>query len=176
MVEMSSQRTVGSRIRAWPALAFLALGLAACAGPLPDAAQPVSTASRPTLPLDSPTLYPAEVPSFVQVGLASWYGPHFARKLTASGERFDMNQLTAAHRSLPLATMVRVTNLANGRHVLLRINDRGPYAGARIIDVSREAAEMLGMKQDGVAQVRLEVFDVDQVKTLAASTRSFRTE
>jgi rare lipoprotein A len=176
MVETTQHRTAQSGVRAWPALALLTLGLAACAGPSPDAASPGPTASRPAMPLDRATLYPAEVPSFVQVGLASWYGPHFARKLTASGERFDMNQLTAAHRSLPLATMVRVTNLANGRHVLLRVNDRGPYAGARIIDVSREAAEMLGMKQDGVAQVRLEVFDADQVKTLAASTRSFRTE
>ena len=106
-------------------------------------------------------------------GYASWYGEP---QMTASGERFDKHALTAAHRSLPLATVVRVTNLANGRHVLLRINDRGPYAGGRIIDVSREAAELLGMKQDGVAQVRLEVFTADQVKTLAASTRSFRTE
>ena len=176
MVETTPHRTVRSRLRAWPALAMLTLGLAACAGPSPNAAPPMSMASPPSLPLDSPMLYPAEVPSFVQVGLASWYGPHFARKLTASGERFDMNDLTAAHRSLPLATMVRVTNLANGRHVVLRINDRGPYAGGRVIDVSREAAEMLGMKRDGVAQVRIEVFDADQVKTLASSTRSFRSE
>ena len=75
-----------------------------------------------------------------QVGLASWYGPHFHRKRTADGERFNMNALTAAHRTLPFNTYVRVTNLANGRSVIVRVNDRGPFVGDRIIDLSARAA------------------------------------
>lgn len=92
-----------------------------------------------------------------QTGVASWYGPEFHRKRTASGERFDMNALTAAHRSLPLDTLVRVTNLENGRAVVVRINDRGPYHRGRIIDLSAKAARLLDMREDGVARVRLDV-------------------
>jgi peptidoglycan lytic transglycosylase len=92
-----------------------------------------------------------------QVGLASWYGPHFQRKRTANGERFNMNGLTAAHRTLPFNAYVRVTNLANGRSVIVRINDRGPFVGDRIIDLSAKAARELGIEEDGVARVRLEL-------------------
>lgn len=95
--------------------------------------------------------------SFVQTGTASWYGRDFQRKRTASGERFNMNALTAAHRSLPLDTLVRVTNLENGRMVLVRINDRGPVRRDRVIDLSAAAARLLGMTEEGVARVRLEV-------------------
>ena len=104
----------------------------------------------------------ANPPPFSQVGLASWYGPHFNRKLTAEGERFDMNALTAAHRTLPLDSLVRVTNLENGRSVVVRINDRGPYARGRIIDLSARAARDLGMKEDGLARVRLELVNKGQ--------------
>ena len=91
------------------------------------------------------------------VGLASWYGGQFHGRLTASGESFDKNALTAAHRSLPFGTRVRVTNLANGRSLLLTINDRGPFVDGRIIDVSQRAAEQLGFKNKGITRVRLEV-------------------
>ena len=96
----------------------------------------------------------------VQIGQASWYGKAFAGKPTASGEIFDHELLTAAHRSLPLGTRVRVTNIANGKSVEVKINDRGPYAGARIIDLSRAAARALGMVEDGLAEVRLEAISV----------------
>jgi rare lipoprotein A len=86
-----------------------------------------------------------------QVGKASWYGPGFHGKKTASGERFDENALTAAHPRLPLGTKVRVTHLGNGKTVEVRINDRGPHGGGRIIDLSRAAAHRLAM--DGTARV-----------------------
>ena len=90
-----------------------------------------------------------------QVGKASWYGRIFQHKTTASGEPYDMNQFTAAHRTLPLGSWVKVTDLKNDRSVVVRINDRGPVARGRIIDLSYGAAKMLAMK--GVDQVRLEV-------------------
>lgn len=88
-------------------------------------------------------------------GRASWYGPNFHGKITANGEIFDMNELTAAHRTLPFNTMVRVDNLDNGRTIIVRINDRGPYVDNRIIDLSRKAAADLGMINSGTASVRL---------------------
>ncbi len=91
------------------------------------------------------------------VGVASWYGQGYHGRRTASGETFDMNALTAAHPSLPFGTRVRVTNLDNGRSVILRINDRGPFVKRRIIDVSRRAAEELGFVREGTTQVRVEV-------------------
>jgi rare lipoprotein A len=91
------------------------------------------------------------------VGQASWYGANFQGKLTASGEPFDMTELTAAHRTLPFGTRVRVINPGNGRSVVVRINDRGPFAGQRIIDLSRTAAELIGIKAKGVGRVRIEV-------------------
>lgn len=102
---------------------------------------------------------PGPSPSSSQVhrGLASWYGTGHHGKRTASGEKFDMRKLTAAHRSLPFGTRVRVTNLRNGRKVIVRINDRGPFGGGRIIDVSRAAAVALGMLSDGVVPVLLEI-------------------
>ena len=92
-----------------------------------------------------------------EVGLASWYGePHHGR-LTASGEVFDMAGLTAAHRTLPLGTRLRVVNLENGRIVRVRVNDRGPYVDGRVLDLSREAARALEMVERGVALVKFEI-------------------
>jgi rare lipoprotein A len=91
------------------------------------------------------------------VGVASYYGGRFHGRLTASGVRFDMNRLTAAHRSLPFGTRVRVTHLGNGRSVDVRINDRGPFIGGRIIDLSRGAAGAIGMHHQGVARVKVTV-------------------
>lgn len=89
-------------------------------------------------------------------GKASWYGSRFHGRKTASGEAFDQHDLTAAHRSLPFGTRVKVTNLKNGKSVVVRINDRGPYAKGRLIDLSQAAAKRLDMLRSGVAQVRVE--------------------
>lgn len=98
---------------------------------------------------------PVEDPTYEEVGLASWYGAQFNGRPTASGERFDMNALTAAHKTLPLPGLVEVTNLTNGRSVVLRVNDRGPFVDNRIIDLSRGAAEALDLLGRGVGEVRV---------------------
>ncbi len=120
------------------------LGLAGCAAPPP-----------PPLP---------PKPFFTQQGTASWYGKSHQGRLTADGERFDQHAFTAAHRRLPFDTVLRVTNLENGRTVTVRVNDRGPYVDGRIIDLSAAAGAALGMRQDGVAPVRLDAFAADQPK------------
>lgn len=93
---------------------------------------------------------------FVQQGTASWYGPGFHGQKTASGERYDQEEMTAAHPSLPFDTEAKVTNLENGRSVEVQINDRGPYAEGRVIDLSKAAAEKLDMTEDGTVPVRIE--------------------
>ena len=108
-----------------------------------------------------PTACPASAPTPVParkhvIGQASWYGAQFANRPTASGTLFDPEKLTAAHRKLPLGTRVVVTNLHNGRSVLVTINDRGPYCGNRDIDLSYRAARVLGMVRRGVARVRID--------------------
>lgn len=100
--------------------------------------------------------YPKEDPFYDETGIASWYGEDFHGKATANGERYDMHAFTAAHRTLPMPVIVRVTNLENGRSLRLRVNDRGPFARGRIIDVSRRAADLLGFKQNGTARVRVQ--------------------
>ena len=90
-------------------------------------------------------------------GAASWYGGKFHGRLTANGERYDMHDLTAAHKTLPFGTKVRVTNSANGKSVVVRINDRGPFVAGRTIDLSRGAATAVGMLNSGVAKVKLDV-------------------
>ncbi len=102
------------------------------------------------------TFYPTANPEPVQVGVASWYGPRFHRRRTANGEWFDMNYLSAAHPTMPLPSYARVTNLENGRTVIVRVNDRGPFVGTRIMDLSRAAAERLGYLRQGKARVRVE--------------------
>ena len=105
-------------------------------------------------------------------GRASWYGPKFAGRPTANGEIFDPNQLTAAHKTLPFGTMVRVYNLDNGSSVVVRINDRGPFKPGRIIDLSRAAAENIEMIGSGTAQVRLELVSSNAPSTLSAARAS----
>jgi rare lipoprotein A len=140
-------------------LALLVL-LAACAG---QPERPAGPDTGPAASRGAPAgVVPVPVPAprdgvAHQVGMASWYGGKFHGRTTASGEPYDMNDLTAAHPNLPFGTKVRVTNLANGRSVVLRINDRGPYVKPRIIDVSRQAAERLGFRRAGLAKVRVEV-------------------
>ena len=92
-----------------------------------------------------------------QTGIASWYGKKFHGRTTANGEIYDMNGMTAAHKTLPFNTRVRVVNLDNGRVVVVRINDRGPFVKGRIIDLSRKAAGKVGMLNAGLANVRLEI-------------------
>ena len=99
------------------------------------------------------------VPPAGVTGHASWYGDEFARRQTASGERFDPDKLTGAHRTLPLGSRVRVTNLVNGRSVLVTINDRGPYIAQRDIDLSYGAARALGMLRSGITRVRIELVE-----------------
>jgi len=108
------------------------------------------------------TLKPTPTKKY-QVGKASWYGRLFQNKRTASGEPFDMNNLTAAHRTLPLGSWVKVTNLRNDRSVMVRINDRGPVRKSRIIDLSYGAAKMLGMGSSGISSVRLDILDTPTV-------------
>ena len=99
---------------------------------------------------------PAEQPGYNRVGVASWYGEMFHGRYTANGEIYDMNALTAAHPTLPLPTYARVTNMQNGRSLVVRINDRGPYAADRIIDMSRRSAQALGFQRNGTARVRVQ--------------------
>ena len=99
---------------------------------------------------------PEEDVNYQQEGVASWYGDDFHGRLTANGEVFDMGALTAAHPTLPMPSYARVTNLANGKSLIVRVNDRGPYHGNRLIDVSNKAAELLEFKGNGVAKVRVE--------------------
>jgi rare lipoprotein A len=96
-----------------------------------------------------------------QVGIASWYGAEHQGRRTASGARFDMNALTAAHRSLPLGTVLRVENLENRRAILVRVNDRGPFLADRIIDLSREAARRIGLAEGGIGRVALSIAVVE---------------
>ena len=141
-------------------LLFLSL-LLLFAGCAPRAVPP--TPARPAPSASSrPAAEAAAVESVVESsaeGLASWYGPGFVGRKTASGELFTSAEFTAAHKTLPFNTRVRVTNLANGRNVVVRINDRGPFKPGRVIDLSRVAAQRLDMVGSGVARVRLEVLD-----------------
>lgn len=100
--------------------------------------------------------------STIETGIASWYGPDFHGKQTANGEIYDQNALTAAHRTLPFNTIVRVTNANNGKSVTVRINDRGPYVGNRVIDLSRAAAERIDMIGPGTARVRIQLISSEQ--------------
>ena len=98
-----------------------------------------------------------EVPAWMQSGRVSWYGPGFHGRRTANGEIFDTNELTMAHRSLAFGSRVRVTNLDNGRSIVVRVNDRGPYVRGRIADLSHAAASQLGFVEDGVIHARIEL-------------------
>lgn len=101
--------------------------------------------------------YPKEDAAYDETGIASWYGPGFHGKQTANGESYDQNELTAAHQTLPMPTFVRVTNLENGRSIVVRINDRGPFVNGRIIDMTRRGAQLLGFIGQGTARVRVQI-------------------
>ncbi len=110
--------------------------------------------------------HPAVDYGYEETGIASWYGPNFHGKTTANGETFDKYDLTAAHRTLPMPSIVKVTNLENGRALRLRINDRGPFARGRIIDISERGAELLGFKVKGTARVRVRIL-ADESRAIA---------
>lgn len=145
--------------------AGLALAVAACSS-TPRVATTSAPAPRPPLS-DWPVkvgnpyevggiwYYPKDEPAYDTVGIASWYGPGFHGLATANGEPYDMASISAAHQTLPLPSYVEVTNLGNGRTLLVRVNDRGPFVGDRIIDLSRRTAELLGLDQAGTGRVRV---------------------
>jgi len=112
------------------------------------------------------TYYPEEDFDYSEKGIASWYGPGFHAKMTANGEEFDQDLLTAAHKTLPMPSFARVTNLDNGKKIVVRVNDRGPYAENRIIDLSRASAQALGFKNMGLARVKVEVMS-DETRHMA---------
>lgn len=117
--------------------------------------------------VDNIWYYPAEDPNYSETGLASWYGEPFHGRKTANGAVYDMNQLTAAHKTLPMPTDVRVTNLENGRSLVVTVNDRGPFVHGRIIDLSRRSAQLLGVIRNGTAKVRVEVVKPGDVRIMA---------
>lgn len=116
----------------------------------PTPAPPPTSAETFNVPANAKPLY-------VETGLASWYGPPYHNRQAAKGEIYDMNAPTAAHRTLPLGSIVRVTNLSTGQRTLVRINDRGPFVEGRIIDLSLAAASEIGVRRAGIAKVRVEV-------------------
>lgn len=153
-----------------PAAILMAVGLAGCAGrnpavtaPPPPPAVTADTPDGGSYKVGNPYeiagtwYYPAEDYTYAEEGVASWYGQDFHGKRTANGERYDMNTVSAAHPTLPLPSLVKVTNLDNGRVLNVRINDRGPFHSKRIIDLSRRAAQLLGFYEAGTARVRVEI-------------------
>lgn len=119
--------------------------------------------------------YPTEAYNLEESGIASWYGAEFHGRRTANGEVFDKNQLTGAHRTLQLPSLVRVTNLENGRSTVLRINDRGPFSRGRILDVTEAAAQALGFRLQGTARVRIQVLGEESRKIADAARRGMDT-
>lgn len=122
--------------------------------------------------IDGVWYYPAEDFSYDETGIASWYGEDFHGKYTANGEVFNLNALTAAHRTLPMPSIVQVTNLENGRSIRLRVNDRGPFVRNRIIDVSRRAAQLLGFEAQGTAKVRVKILVPESIQVASLARRN----
>lgn len=152
-IEMSAKASVPASFDT----AFAALpATRAVPPPVPEDAVDLATIEPP---IEVEPVLPPPVTRAIRGGRASFYGRRFHGRTTANGERFNMNAMTAAHRTLPFGTRVRVTNPRTGASVIVRINDRGPFHGNRVIDVSRAAAEELGMIRAGTASVQLEVLD-----------------
>jgi len=166
-----------------PAALVVAAVLAGCSTlkpPAPAAPPPPATEAARELPPPVVRIDPAppERPELVppapeaapeETGIASWYGRAFQGRRTANGERYDMHAFTAAHRTLPFDSLVRVRNPANGREVVVRINDRGPYKRGRIVDLSRAAAQALGIA--GIAPVELQLLRGDEARLSADDPR-----
>jgi len=153
---------------------FLCLTPVACTSPQKAVAPPVVEQMRPPsvrgiykvgepYQIKGIWYYPHEDYDYRETGIASWYGMDFHQKETANGEIFDMNAITAAHRTLPMPSVVWVTNLSNGRALAVRVNDRGPFANDRIIDLSRQAAQLLGFATQGTTQVKVEILAEESI-------------
>ncbi len=157
----------------WLACLLPALIVAACASPPTSRPTSDSSGTQVGKPyrVNGVRYVPKAQPGYDATGIASWYGGKFHGRRTASGQRYDMNAMTAAHRTLPFGTKVRVTNLRNDRTVVLTINDRGPFARGRIIDVSRRAAERLGFRSRGTTRVRVRIVG-GEPKLKSAAIRS----
>jgi len=149
--------------------------------PIPGKSETPQRRSRGYFKVGSPykirgQLYrPKETYDYSKTGIASWYGPNFHGKQTANGEIFDQNDLTAAHKTLQIPSLVRVTNLENGRSIVLRVNDRGPFSKGRLIDVSKRGAELLGFKHKGTAKVRVEVLPEESRQIAQRARNGFDT-
>jgi rare lipoprotein A len=155
---------------------LMLLGLmSACGGTSQFSATP--RVPHPTYKIGAPytvkgvTYYPHVDLAYDETGLASWYGETFEGQYTANGEIFDINDITAAHRTLPLPSIVEVVNLQNGRAIRVRVNDRGPFANGRVIDVSRRVAELLGFNRSGSAEVRVRILKNESLEAEAAAER-----
>jgi rare lipoprotein A len=159
------------------AAVFLALLLQAC-GSAPRQGQyglvPGQGTYRvgPPYEINGVWYYPRVDYNYDKTGIASWYGPGFDERLTANGEIFDENALSAAHKTLPLPSVVEVTNLQNGRQLQLRVNDRGPFVGDRVLDVSRRAAQLLGFADRGTAPVRVTILKRQSIEVAEAAMRN----
>jgi rare lipoprotein A len=157
----------------WGGLMLAAASLAGCAETtLVTNGSKLATEDRNNVPpyklgrpyqIDGAWYYPKIDYDYNETGIASWYGPDFHGKSTANGEIFDQNGLTAAHKTLPMPTIVRVTNLENGRSIEVRINDRGPFKNDRVIDLTRRGAQLLGFEGQGTARVRVQVMKEDSI-------------
>ncbi len=121
--------------------------------------------------IDGKVYVPEERYNYTESGIASWYGPGFHGKKTANGEKYNSGELTAAHRTLQMPSLARVTNLENGRSVVVRINDRGPFSRGRVMDVSERAAELLGFRNKGTARIRIDVL-ADESRQIASAAKS----
>jgi rare lipoprotein A len=184
MMRRFTSRPFASSPFALPAVALLAAAFALAGCQQRAAPKPV-TQAKPALPtgkgiykvgtpyqIDGVWYYPAEDFKYEETGIASWYGEQFHAKETANGEVFDLNALTAAHRTLPLPCVVEVTNLENGRLLQLRVNDRGPFARGRILDVSRRAAQLLGFEPNGTAKVKVRILVNESIQVASLARRN----
>lgn len=160
---------------------LLLISLAACAKKTPPPTLEMETKvvppGKPILRTQRPYqingiwYYPLpSAEGYVEEGVASWYGPGFHGKPTSCGEIYDMEAMTAAHKTLPLGTYVKVTHLENGQSIIVRVNDRGPFVSGRVIDLSSKASQMLGVKQKGVAHVRVEAVEVATQERMGKDT------
>lgn len=164
-------------------LLFCVLALAACSevqlashvakkygGGGPSASQGLYKVGKP-YEVEGRLYRPEESYDLVETGIASWYGAEFHGRSTANGESFDKNELTAAHRTLQMPSLVRVTNLENGRSIVVRVNDRGPFRRSRVIDLTERGADLLGYRLNGTARVKLEVLP-EESRKIAEAARS----
>jgi rare lipoprotein A len=161
------------RIRSLALIAVVGLLLAGCASrpAVYGNGRGIYTVGSP-YQINGKWYYPAVDYSYDRTGIASWYGADFDRKYTANGEIYDMNQLTAAHPTLPLPSIVEVVNLRNGRSLQLRVNDRGPFIDGRLIDVSRRSAQLLGFETQGTTPVRVKIMKSESIAAAEEAMRN----